>query len=86
MHWWWSGERITGTTSIIRSYIEEVKPVLIGVDGGGDALLEFGLVPDIIIGDMDSVSDRAQKMQGNSSPCLHGRQGSRFGKDKPAGA
>ena len=29
------------------------------MDGGGDALLEFGLVPDIIIGDMDSVSDRA---------------------------
>lgn len=42
----------------IRSYIHEVKPVLIGVDGGGDALLEFGLKPDIIIGDMDSVSDR----------------------------
>ncbi|MBA1337064.1 MAG: Thiamine pyrophosphokinase domain-containing protein [Firmicutes bacterium] len=45
----------------IRSYIEEVKPVLIGVDGGADALMEFGLVPDIIIGDMDSVSDRALK-------------------------
>jgi uncharacterized membrane-anchored protein len=45
----------------IRSYIEEVKPVLIGVDGGADALLEFGLVPDIVIGDMDSVSDRALK-------------------------
>ncbi|HEY8361417.1 MAG TPA: putative cytokinetic ring protein SteA [Tissierellaceae bacterium] len=41
----------------IKSYIDEVKPVLIGVDGGGDALLEFGYVPDIIIGDMDSVSD-----------------------------
>ena len=50
--------------SIIRSYIEEVRPVLIGVDGGGDALLEFGLVPDIIIGDMDSVSDRALKKCG----------------------
>lgn len=41
----------------IKSYIDEVKPILVGVDGGGDALLEFGLVPDIIIGDMDSVSD-----------------------------
>ncbi len=41
----------------IKSYINEVKPVLIGVDGGGDALLEFGFTPDIIIGDMDSVSD-----------------------------
>lgn len=42
----------------IRSYIDEVKPVLIGVDGGGDALLDFGYTPDIIVGDMDSVSDK----------------------------
>lgn len=40
-------------------YIREVRPVLIGVDGGADALLEAGLRPDIIIGDMDSVSERA---------------------------
>ena len=45
----------------IRSYIEDVKPVLIGVDGGGDALLEFGYRPDIVIGDMDSVSDTCLK-------------------------
>lgn len=42
----------------IKSYIDEVKPILIGVDGGADALLEFGYMPDIIIGDMDSVSDK----------------------------
>jgi uncharacterized membrane-anchored protein len=47
--------------SAIRSYIEEVKPVLIGVDGGADALLEAGYRPDIICGDMDSVTDRALK-------------------------
>lgn len=41
----------------IKSYIDEMKPVLIGVDGGADALLEFGLQPHLIIGDMDSVSD-----------------------------
>lgn len=41
----------------IKSYIDEVNPVLIGVDGGADALLEFGLIPDMIVGDMDSVSD-----------------------------
>ncbi|GAB4267111.1 MAG: putative cytokinetic ring protein SteA [Thermincola ferriacetica] len=41
----------------IKSYIEEVRPVLIGVDGGADALREFGYCPDIIIGDMDSISD-----------------------------
>jgi len=45
----------------IYSYIEEEKPVLIGIDGGADALLEFGLKPDIIVGDMDSVSDTALK-------------------------
>lgn len=45
----------------IKSYIEEVKPVLIGVDGGADALLEAGYQPDIIVGDMDSVTDRALK-------------------------
>lgn len=43
----------------IRTYIEEVNPVKIGVDGGADALLEFGWKPDIIVGDMDSVSNRA---------------------------
>ncbi|NLI61343.1 MAG: hypothetical protein GX375_07940 [Clostridiales bacterium] len=41
----------------IRTYIEEVNPVMVGVDGGGDAILDFGYRPDIIIGDMDSVSD-----------------------------
>jgi len=41
----------------IRSYIEEVDPVMIGVDGGGDALLEFGYKPDVLVGDMDSASD-----------------------------
>lgn len=43
----------------INFYIQEQKPVIIGVDGGADALLEFGLKPDIILGDMDSVSDAA---------------------------
>ena len=41
----------------VKSYIDEIKPVLIGVDGGADALLELGYQPDIIVGDMDSVSD-----------------------------
>jgi len=42
---------------VLRPYIREFKPVLIGVDGGADALVEGGYSPDIIIGDMDSVSD-----------------------------
>ncbi len=44
---------------VLRPYIRDVKPVLVGVDGGGDALLEAGLKPDLIVGDMDSASDRA---------------------------
>ena len=43
----------------LRSYIREYRPILIGVDGGADALLEAGYLPDLIVGDMDSVSDRA---------------------------
>ncbi|MEV7971549.1 putative cytokinetic ring protein SteA [Cellulomonas sp. NPDC089187] len=43
----------------LRSYIREYRPVLIGVDGGADAILEAGWTPDMIVGDMDSVSDRA---------------------------
>jgi uncharacterized membrane-anchored protein len=43
----------------LRSYIRDYRPVLIGVDGGADALLEAGYQPDMIIGDMDSVSDAA---------------------------
>jgi len=42
----------------LKGYIREYRPVLIGVDGGGDALLELGFKPDIIIGDFDSVSQR----------------------------
>jgi uncharacterized membrane-anchored protein len=38
-------------------YIRDVRPVLVGVDGGADALIDEGYRPDLIIGDMDSVSD-----------------------------
>jgi uncharacterized membrane-anchored protein len=38
-------------------YLREVKPILIGVDGGADALRDLGLTPDIIIGDFDSVRE-----------------------------
>ena len=42
---------------VLHPYIREFKPVLIGVDGGADALVEAGYTPDVIIGDMDSVTD-----------------------------
>lgn len=41
---------------ILHHYLKEARPVLIGVDGGADALWEAGYRPDIIVGDMDSVS------------------------------
>ena len=43
----------------VAEYIREFKPILIGVDGGADRLLESGYTPDLIVGDMDSVSDKA---------------------------
>jgi uncharacterized membrane-anchored protein len=44
---------------MVKPYVRDFKPVLIAVDGGADALLEAGYKPDVIVGDMDSVSDRA---------------------------
>lgn len=55
--------------SLRRGYISDFKPVLVGVDGGADALLEIGLKPDVIIGDMDSVSTQA--LTGGSELILH---------------
>ncbi|MGZ4714181.1 MAG: putative cytokinetic ring protein SteA [Acidimicrobiia bacterium] len=43
----------------LKPYLKEYEPVLIGVDGGADALLDLGFKPDIIIGDFDSLSDAA---------------------------
>lgn len=59
----------------LRPYISEIDPVLVGVDGGADALLENGYRPDIIFGDMDSVSDEALAMARD--------KGGLFGRKKP---
>ncbi|WP_128896703.1 putative cytokinetic ring protein SteA [Longirhabdus pacifica] len=53
----------------IRNYIHDEKPVLIGVDGGADALLSCGFQPHIIIGDMDSISDDA--LRSNAEIIVH---------------
>lgn len=45
--------------AVLGPYIRDVRPVLVGVDGGADALIEAGYTPDLIVGDMDSVSDQA---------------------------
>ena len=41
----------------LRPYIRDVKPVLVGVDGGANAILEEGFKPDMIVGDMDSSTE-----------------------------
>jgi uncharacterized membrane-anchored protein len=44
---------------ILRPYVRDVKPVLVAVDGGADALMSDGFTPHMIVGDMDSASDAA---------------------------
>jgi len=53
----------------LRPYIREYRPVLIGVDGGADALREAGYEPDIVVGDMDSVSDAV--LRGGAEIVVH---------------
>ena len=44
---------------MLRPYVRDQQPVIVAVDGGADAILEQGLEPDMIVGDMDSASDVA---------------------------
>jgi uncharacterized membrane-anchored protein len=53
----------------LRHYIREYKPLLIGVDGGADALKEAGYKPHMIVGDMDSVSDEV--LRGGAEVIVH---------------
>jgi uncharacterized membrane-anchored protein len=53
------GQHYTRDLQALDSFIRIRRPVLIGVDGGADALIEQGFKPDLIVGDMDSVSDAA---------------------------
>ena len=43
----------------LNAYIRDVRPLIIGVDGGADAVIKAGMKPDVILGDMDSASDGA---------------------------
>jgi uncharacterized membrane-anchored protein len=43
----------------LRPFIRDMRPVLVAVDGGAEALLEAGLCPDMIVGDMDSAGEAA---------------------------
>ncbi|HEX5496364.1 MAG TPA: putative cytokinetic ring protein SteA [Mycobacteriales bacterium] len=53
----------------LHSYIREYRPVLVGVDGGADALVEAGYRPHIVVGDMDSVSDEV--LRGGAEVVVH---------------
>ncbi|KJS17454.1 MAG: thiamin pyrophosphokinase [Peptococcaceae bacterium BRH_c4b] len=66
------GQNYKEDLNAIKSYIDDVRPVLVGVDGGADALWEFGYKPDIIVGDMDSVSDNV--LQDGSELVVHAYQ------------
>jgi uncharacterized membrane-anchored protein len=43
----------------LNAYIRDVKPLIVAVDGGADAVIKAGLKPDVILGDMDSATDGA---------------------------
>jgi uncharacterized membrane-anchored protein len=53
------GERHRRDLKALRTYIRNVRPLIVAVDGGADGLLEAGMKPDVILGDMDSASDAA---------------------------
>jgi len=65
----------------LRPYIREYRPVLVGVDGGADALVECGYQPDLIVGDMDSVHD--ETLKGGAEVVVHAyRDGRAPGLDR----
>ena len=43
----------------LRPFIRDMRPVIVAVDGATDALLEAGLTPSMIVGDMDSAGEAA---------------------------
>jgi uncharacterized membrane-anchored protein len=43
----------------LRPFIRDMRPLIVAVDGGAEALLEAGLTPDMIVGDMDSAGEAA---------------------------
>lgn len=53
------GPRHRSELARLRGFLRDQRPVLIGVDGGADSLIEAGHRPDLIIGDLGQVSDEA---------------------------
>jgi uncharacterized membrane-anchored protein len=53
------GDRHRRDLKALRAYVRDVRPLIVAVDGGADGVLEAGLRPDLILGDMDSAGDEA---------------------------
>jgi uncharacterized membrane-anchored protein len=53
------GDRHRRDLKALRAYIRDVHPIVVAVDGGADGVLEAGMKPDAILGDMDSAGDEA---------------------------
>ena len=64
-------------------FLREQHPAVIAVDGAADALLARGIRPDIVLGDMDSVSDAALK--GGSELIVHAYAHPQTGADLAPG-
>ncbi|MQA05946.1 MAG: hypothetical protein GEV07_25615 [Streptosporangiales bacterium] len=75
------GHRWRDDLRALRHYIKEYRPVLIGVDAGADALLEAGYRPNLVVGDIDTMSDRA--LHCGAEIVMHGyRDGRVPGKER----
>ena len=55
----------------LRPFIRDMRPVLVAVDGGAEALLQAGLCPDMIVGDMDSAGEAALLLRGGAELVVH---------------
>ncbi len=53
------GDRHRRDLKALRAYIRDVRPLIVAVDGGANGVLEAGMKPDMIVGDMDSAGDEA---------------------------
>ncbi len=59
----------------LKHYIREFRPVLVGVDAGADVLRDVGYKPDLVVGELDRVSDAALRDAGEvvAHADYHGR-------------
>jgi uncharacterized membrane-anchored protein len=64
------GEGYKQDLSMLTDYLRDTRPIFLAVDGGADALIEARIKPDVILGDMDSVSDAA--LRSGAEIVVHG--------------